>query len=147
LFFTKHSRPLSFVLSDASQPDRGNFYVIPSSHLVDKIEMPEGGKGQPAGALPVLAKPCAAVFFDRRLWHTASPNSSDITRKVLFYGYGYRWLRTKDDMTVQTLWEKSDPIRKQMLGYGVNCNGFYSPTDAEVPLRTWLKEHSPDEAK
>jgi ectoine hydroxylase-related dioxygenase (phytanoyl-CoA dioxygenase family) len=95
----------------------------------------------------VLVKPGTAVFFDRRLWHTASPNWSDITRKVLFFGYGYRWIRTKDDMTVQTLWEKSDPIRRQMLGYGVNCNGFYTPTDADVPLRTWLKEHSPDDVK
>ncbi|GAC1556602.1 MAG: hypothetical protein NVS2B7_32170 [Herpetosiphon sp.] len=33
------------------------------------------------------------------------------------YGYGYRWLRTKDDMTVQPLWESSDPIHCQLLGH------------------------------
>ncbi len=27
-----------------------------------------------------------------------------------------RWIRTKDDMTVQDLWPQSDPIRRQMLG-------------------------------
>jgi ectoine hydroxylase len=39
--------------------------------------------------------------------------------KVLFYGYGYRWIRTKDDMTVQSLWL----LRRQMLGWELNCNG------------------------
>ena len=120
--------------------------MIPGSHKNDTLIRPEGGEGQPEGAVPVLAKPGTAVLFDRRTWHTASPNWSDVTRKILFYGYGYRWIRTKDDMTVASLWEKSDPIRRQLLGWGVNANGFYSPTDEDVPLRVWLREHSPNEA-
>lgn len=141
------SLKVAYFLSDVSAPDRGNFWVVPNSHLRDEMPLPAGGVGQPPGARPVLARPGTAVFFDRRLWHAASPNWSDVTRKVLFYGYGYRWLRTKDDMTVQDLWEKSDPIRRQMLGWAVNCNGHYTPTDPDVPLREWLKEHSPEEAK
>jgi ectoine hydroxylase-related dioxygenase (phytanoyl-CoA dioxygenase family) len=146
-----HPRPrlslkVAYFLSDTGEEGRGNFWVIPGSHLYDTLERPEGGRGQPAGAVPVLAKPGTAVFFDRRLWHTASPNWSDITRKVLFYGYGYRWIRTKDDMTVESLWERSDPVRRQLLGWGVNANGHYSPTDEDVPLRGWLREHSPAEA-
>ena len=146
-----HPRPrlslkVAYFLSDASEPGRGNFWVIPNSHVSDTLERSPDGMGQPTGAVPVLAKPGTAVFFDRRLWHAASPNGSEVTRKVLFYGYGYRWLRTKDDMTVQTLWEQSDPIRRQMLGAGVNANGHYSPSDADVPLRVWLREHSPGEA-
>lgn len=141
------SLKVAYFLSDTSEEGRGNFWVIPGSHLNDDLTRPADGIGQPAGAAPVLAKPGTAVFFDRRLWHTASPNWSDVTRKILFTGYGYRWIRTKDDMTVQSLWEKSDPIRRQMLGAGVNCNGYYSPSDADVPLRVWLREHSPDEAK
>ena len=147
-----HPRPrlslkVAYFLSDTSEAGRGNFWVIPGSHLQDTLSLPPGGVGQPEGAVPVLAKPGTAVFFDRRLWHTASPNWSDVTRKVLFYGYGYRWIRTKDDMTVQSLWENSDPIRRQMLGWGVNANGHFSPSDEDVPLRVWLREHSPDEAK
>lgn len=146
-----HPRPrlslkVAYFLSDASEPGRGNFWVVPGSHRDDTQERTLDGIGQPEGAVPVLAKPGPAVFFDRRLWHSASPNWSDVTRKVLFYGYGYRWIRTKDDMTVQSLWERSDPIRKQMLGGGVNANGYYSPTDEDAPLRVWLREHSPDEA-
>lgn len=143
-----HPRPrlslkVAYFLSDTSEPGRGNFWVIPGSHLWDTLDRPADGMGQPAGAVPVLAKPGTAVFFDRRLWHTASPNWSNITRKVLFYGYGYRWIRTKDDMTVATLWEQSDPIRRQMLGWGVNCNGHYSPSEEDVPLRSWLRENQP----
>lgn len=141
------SLKVAYFLSDISEPGRGNFWIIPGSHRSDTLQKPEGGIGQPEGAIPVCVRPGTAVFFDRRLWHTASPNWSDITRKVLFYGYGYRWIRTKDDMTVQDLWERSDPIRRQLLGAGINCNGYYSPTDDDVPLRVWLREHSPDEAK
>ena len=147
-----HPRPrlslkVAYFLSDTSEEGRGNFWIIPGSHLDDTLTLPENREGQPEGAIPVRVKPGTAVFFDRRLWHTASPNWSDITRKILFYGYGYRWIRTKDDMTVQDLWPTSSPIRKQLLGYGTNCNGFYSPTDDDVPLRVWLREHSPDEAR
>jgi ectoine hydroxylase len=147
-----HPRPrlslkVAYFLSDTSEEGRGNFWIIPGSHLHDELQRPVDGNGQPEGAIPVRAKAGTAVFFDRRLWHTASPNWSDTTRKVLFYGYGYRWIRTKDDMTVQDLWPQCDAIQKQMLGWGVNCNGHYSPSDEDVPLRVWLREHAPDEAK
>ena len=147
-----HPRPrlslkVAYFLSDTSEEGRGNFWIIPGSHVQDELERPADGKGQPAGAVSVLAKPGTAVFFDRRLWHAASPNWSPVTRKILFYGYGYRWLRTKDDMTVQHLWAGSDPIRRQMLGWGVNYNGHYSPTDEDVPLCVWLRQHSPQDAK
>jgi ectoine hydroxylase len=146
-----HPRPrlslkVGYFLSDASGEGRGNFWVVPGSHLTDNLDLPKEGAGQPKGAVPVLAKPGTAVFFDRRLWHTATPNWSNITRKVLFYGYGYRWIRTKDDMTVRHLWQGSTPIRRQLLGDGVNANGYFNPTDADVPLRGWLREHCPEDA-
>ncbi|SDO24167.1 Ectoine hydroxylase-related dioxygenase, phytanoyl-CoA dioxygenase (PhyH) family [Paenibacillus sp. yr247] len=137
------SLKVAYFLSDLSEQGRGNFWIVPNSHLQNTIERPEGGYGQPVGAIPVCVKPGTAVIFDRRLWHSASPNWSDITRKVLFYGYGYRWIRTKDDMTVQDLWDQSEPVRRQLLGAGINCNGYYSPTAEEVPLRGWLEEHAP----
>jgi ectoine hydroxylase-related dioxygenase (phytanoyl-CoA dioxygenase family) len=146
-----HPRPrlslkVAYFLSDASEPGRGNFWVVPGSHLCDTLERPTEGFGQPEGAVPVLAKPGTAVFFDRRLWHSASPNWSDVSRKVLFYGYGYRWIRTKDDMTVQDLWPRCDPVRRQLLGDAVNANGRFTPTDADVPLRVWLRDHEPEAA-
>jgi ectoine hydroxylase len=49
-------------------------------------------------------------------------------------------------MTVRSLWPQSDAIRRQLLGDGTNANGYYSPTDPDVPLRGWLREHSPADA-
>ncbi len=135
---------VGYFLSDVSEEGRGNFWVIPGSHLNEHVSVPDGD-GQPEGAIPVLAAPGTAVIFDRRLWHAASPNWSDVTRKVLFYGYGHRWIRPKDEMTLSDFWADSDPVRKQILGYGTGANGFYSPTDEDVPLRAWLTEHSPAE--
>jgi ectoine hydroxylase len=128
-------------LSDCSEPGRGNFYILPGSHLWDKLEDRPTDGSLPEGALCVCSKPGDAVFFDRRLWHSRSENDSDITRKGLFYGYGYRWLRSKDDMTIpQDIFERNDPIRQQLLGGGTNANGHFSPKDADVPLKVWLEE-------
>ncbi len=91
----------------------------------------------------IRAKPGDAVFFDRRLWHARSENDSSITRKGLFYGYSYRWLRPKDDMTIPNkLFQISDPIRQQLLGSGTNANGYFSPKDVDVPLKVWLEEQN-----
>jgi ectoine hydroxylase len=139
------SLKVAYFLSDISEPGRGNFWIVPNSHLKNTMARPESGIGQLEGAIPVCVKPGTAVFFDRRLWHAASPNWSNVTRKVLFYGYGYRWIRTKDDMTVQDLYPKCDPIQRQLLGDGINCNGYYTPTDEEVPLKGWLMEHAPEQ--
>jgi ectoine hydroxylase len=69
-----------------------------------------------------------------------------MTRKVIWYGYSYRWLRPKDAMTVEHLYPRLDPIQRQILGDGTSANGTYDPTDADVPLRTWLQEHCPEAA-
>ncbi|SDS64291.1 phytanoyl-CoA dioxygenase family protein [Microlunatus soli] len=135
---------VAYFLSDVSEAGRGNFWVIPGSHKNEDVTIPDGD-GQPEGAVPVLAKPGMAVLFDRRLWHAASPNWSDITRKVLFYGYGHRWIKPKDEMTLSEYWDQSDPIRKQLLGYATSANGCYTPTEDDVPLRAWLAEHSPSD--
>jgi phytanoyl-CoA dioxygenase PhyH len=133
---------VAYFLTDTREPGRGNFYVIPGSHLQNRVEFPEDGVSEPEGAEPVCVGPGTAVFFDRRLWHSASPNSSDITRKVLFYGYSYRWLRPRDDMTVAHFMDRCDPIRRQLLGASPSGgHGYTSPTEEDVPLRTWLREH------
>jgi ectoine hydroxylase len=141
------SLKVGYFLEGDPAPGNGNLYIIPGSHLKNSISFPDDGLSDPPGAIPLSFAPGAAVLFDRRLWHSASANDGASTRKMLFYGYGYRWLRTKDDMTVQHLYPRLDPIRRQILGDGVNANGRFSPTDADVPLRLWLREHLPEAAE
>jgi ectoine hydroxylase len=136
------SLKVGYFLTDTRETDRGNFYVIPGSHLQNKIPFPPDGVSDPAGAVPVRVAAGSAVFFDRRLWHTPSPNRSDVTRKVLFYGYSYRWLRPRDDMSVAHFMDRCDPIRRQLLGASASGgHGYTSPTEEDVPLRVWIREH------
>ena len=147
-----HPRPrlslkIGFYLTDASQPDRGNTLVLPGSHLQDDLDCPADGVSNPEGAEPLCIKAGSAVIIDRRIWHSRSPNLWDQTRKVVWLGYSYRWLRAKDAMTVAHLYPELDPIRRQILGDGLSANGTYDPVDGDVPLRTWLREHCLEDAE
>ena len=135
------SLKVAFFLTDTSELGRANLYVIPGSHLLNKLPVDE--EKRPKGGLAVRARPGDAVFFDRRIWHASSPNTSSITRKVLFYGYSYRWLRPRDDMTVDHLMGRVDPIRRQLLGAAPSgWHGYSSPKPEDVPLRAWMQEHA-----
>lgn len=134
------SLKVAYFLTDTSELGRANLYVIPGSHLLNQLPLDEENK--PKGGLAVRAKPGDAVFFDRRIWHASSPNTSEIPRKVLFYGYSYRWLRPRDDMTVAHLMERVGPIRRQLLGAAPSgWHGYSSPKPQDVPLRMWIKEN------
>lgn len=133
------SLKIAYFLTDTSEPGRANLYVVPGSHLTNKLA--NVANGVPADGIPVLAKPGTAVFFDRRIFHASSPNTSRVTRKVLFYGYSYRWLRPRDDMTVAHYLDRCDPIQKQLLGASATGgHGYSSPQDADVPLRAWMRD-------
>ena len=72
---------------------------------------------------------------------------SAMSRKVLFYGYSFRWLRPRDNMTVAHYLERCDPIRQQLLGISPNGGlGYSSPSAEDVPLRAWMEAHLTPEA-
>ena len=141
------SLKVGFFITDVSVEGRGNFHVLPGSHLKNRLEYPQDSEANPDGATPVLVNAGDAVFFDRRLWHAAGINTSEFTRKALFYGYSYRWLKPRDNMTVGHYMAGADDVRKQLLGASPNGGfGFTSPTDEDVPLKVWLSEHIGPEA-
>jgi ectoine hydroxylase-related dioxygenase (phytanoyl-CoA dioxygenase family) len=135
---------VAFFLSDVSEPDRGGLRVIPGSHLLNTLprpERPELGFDEPRGAITILAPPGSAVIFDRRLWHARGANTSTVTRKALFVGYTYRWVRPRENGGRTGIdGEGLSPLRRQLLGYASNGLGYWLPGDDEVPLRTWLDE-------
>lgn len=100
-----HPRPrlsmkIAYVLSDLAEPRRGNMLVIPGSHRWDVLPRPKDGLTRPAEAVPMLARAGDAFVFDRRLWHSKTPNLSGITRRMLFFAYTYRWVRPRDDIEI-----------------------------------------------
>lgn len=137
------SLKVGYYLSDVSQPGRGNTLIVPGSHLQNEIDCPQDGQSNPEGAEPVCVPAGSAVIIDRRIWHSRSANESEAARKVIWYGYSYRWLRPKDAMTVEHLYPQLSPIQRQILGDGTSANGTYDPTDEDVPLKVWLEEHDP----
>lgn len=143
------SLKVGFFLTDCSQPGRGNFYVVPGSQLRKTMVFPDGNRRcELPGGVPVQVPAGSAVFFDRRLWHSTSANHWHSSRKVLFYGYSYRWLRPRDQVTVdERLNARLDPIRQQLFGASPTGNyGYTSPQEVDVPLKGWIETHVGAEA-
>ena len=135
------SLKIGFFLTDTLGSGCGNFNVIPGSHRYNTLSLPEDGISDPENALSICVPAGSAVFFDRRLWHSGSDNKSKQTRKVFFYGYSYRWLRPRDDMTVEHLMARCDPIQCQLLGTSTGGMGYTSPEPEDVPLKSWLEKY------
>jgi ectoine hydroxylase-related dioxygenase (phytanoyl-CoA dioxygenase family) len=129
------SLKVGYFLTDLPEPGMGNLAVVPGSHLLGRPH-----DAAPEGAVEIRAAAGDAVLFDRRLWHSASTNTSDATRVFVTYGYSYRWLRTKSAMDHAHLFERVDPIRRQLLGFSSTANGYFEPTDDDVPLRAWIRD-------
>ena len=146
---------LAYWLSDVSVEGRGNFKVVPGSHLKNWIEGPPRRDvewPEPEGAIEVLANPGDAVFFDRRIWHTRTNNYSDVTRKGMFFAYTLRWIAIRDEVEevrARPGFADLNPVQRQLLGeslhkprfehtYGDHQWGHYPET---TPLHGFLKDN------
>jgi ectoine hydroxylase len=144
---------LAYWLSDVSKSGRGNFTVVPGSHLTNRIDGPPRRDvlwPDPPGATAICAAPGDVVFFDRRLWHTRTSNYSEITRKGMFFAYSHRWGHSRDDNTalfMSSAYDTFTPIQRQLLGAplaapgqiaGDHQWGHYPQT---TPLYCYLEEH------
>jgi hypothetical protein len=147
------SLKIGYVLSDLSATGRGATKIIPGSHLWNTLPRPAdptADNPDPDGTVEISANPGDCFIFDRRLWHSRSANRSAYTRKMLFVGYTYRWIRPLDDMPIDragTWWASRTPVQRQLCGdaphtanhWGVNWNGY---VDEEIPLRKQLRERN-----
>jgi ectoine hydroxylase len=128
---------VAFFLTDLSEPGRGNFVVVPGSHLGPALRRPADDDNDIPGAVPILARPGTAVLFDRRLWHMRSENRGPLTRKALFYAYTYRWVRPRDDLVIPPERGRAmTPVRAQLLGAGASVIGHWFPEVEDAPLQT-----------
>lgn len=129
---------VAYLLSDQSEPGRGNTRVVPGSNRLIGPPAQAPDQPHPYGAIEIRGKAGDAFLFEQRTWHAVGPNLSDITRKSLFFGYGYRWVRAMDYQTPPThLLPLCSPIRRQLLGEVKTPMGVYLPQDEDVPLRAW----------
>jgi ectoine hydroxylase len=134
---------VAFFLSDTGAPGRGNFHVVPGSHLDDEPGWLETAKAEEVpGAKTILAPLGHAVIFDRRLWHSASANTWTESRKAIFFGYGYRWLAPRGPLNVEPFWKRLSPIQQQLCRKEPNdVHSYSTPRDDDVPLKLWIETH------
>lgn len=133
---------VAYLLSDQSEPGRGNTQVVPGSNRLTGRPAQAPDAPHPYGAMEILGQAGDAFLFEQRTWHAVGPNLSDITRKSLFLGYGYRWVRPMDYLTPPAdLLPQCDPTRRQLLGEVRTPMGVYLPQEEDVPLRAWWQAH------
>ena len=143
---------VGYYLSDVSLPESGQLCVIPGSHELD-YRLLANTTPPEESVFRVAVGPRSAVLFRTGLWHCVSPNFSQLTRKVLYYAYSYRWIQPSDYMTQSPeLVAASSPIQRQLLGACMSPRGplgsepetrpesfFWYYEDANLPIREWFE--------
>ncbi|WP_206109329.1 phytanoyl-CoA dioxygenase family protein [Paenibacillus sp. HB172176] len=131
-----------FILSDMSEPNRGNTKVIPGSHKQPYNPTHKDVSQQLDGEVQVCGKPGDVFIFPQNLWHAGSPNRSNFERRQLFIGYSPIWMRPIDyHVASEELLKDADPIRRQLLGViSDNKFNYYVPKDEMVPLKSMKLE-------
>ncbi len=137
---------ICYILSDMSEPNRGNTKIVPGSHLLPDYAPAQTNVDVPVdGEMQVCGKPGDVFIFPQNLWHAGAPNRSAFTRRQLFIGYSPIWMRPIDyHRASPALLEGADPIRRQLLGeISDNCFKYYVPEERMVPLKSlWLGDEA-----
>ena len=94
---------IAHFLTDCTEEGRANFWVVPGSQEMDTYDIPADGT-LPQHAVPVMVPQGGAVLFDRRLWHTASSNTTAIPRKAIFTEIRGRGLDSISQLTRSESW-------------------------------------------
>jgi len=130
---------ICYCLTDFHKPNSGMTLFARKTHLSSEALKIRKGKIDPEGVEVCDLKLNAgdAVLFENRIFHTAAPNRSERTSKVLMYGYAYRWMKPEVYLETpdETLLQKADPITRQLLG------GYRDVDTVPWALQRWAKTH------
>ena len=130
---------ICYCLTDFSEAQSGMTLMARGTHLrTEPLRIPKGGVD------PVDVEVCDlqlkagdALLFENRVFHTAAPNRSRRTSKVVIYGYAYRWMRP--EVYLESPDERrllgADPITRQLLG------GYRDIDTPPWALQTWAERH------
>jgi hypothetical protein len=117
-------------------PDDGATLVLPGSHLQpddSAIPSPATPEDVP-GAVPLACTAGSAYFFNGNLLHAPANNRGTVTRRVLLYNYGHKWMRMWRDHepSPRLAAAARTPMRRQLLG----LTPPYRGPDAELSAGT-----------
>lgn len=130
---------VGYCLTDFHEPNSGMTVMARGSHKKNTALALPKGKVDPTDVEVCDIKMNAgdALLFENRIYHTATPNRSNRTSKMLMYGYAYRWMKTEVYLEVpdKGLLGKADPVARQLLGE-------YRDVDTQPwALQRWAKRH------
>jgi ectoine hydroxylase len=146
---------VGYYLTDLRSPNSGCLCVVRGSHRFDYRLLADPAFRVPPSAIVRVEVPQgSAILFRTGVWHCATPNLSDRTRKVLYYAYTYRWVQSSDYVSqTAALIRRCTRIQRQLLGGVVTPSrnplgdapgrpsSFYwftRPTD--IPLLAWWEK-------
>ncbi|MFD5467857.1 phytanoyl-CoA dioxygenase family protein [Kitasatospora sp. NPDC127059] len=130
-------------LTDVTEPDSGNFLLIPGSHrkvptttnalcYMEELDEPLRRGVLPDEAVDVRAAPGDVLLFPYSLWHAVAPNTRQ-ERKTFILRYGQLWHRPHDYFNQpREVLERMSPRLRRMFGdFGdaAHPTDFYKPVD------------------
>ena len=128
-----------YCLTDFHETNSGMTLMARGTHLrPEPLQIPKG-EVDPLGVevKDLRLNAGDAFFFENRIFHTAAPNRSDRTSKVVIYGYAYRWM--KPEVYLEAPDEQQllnvDPITRQLLG------GYRDVDTPPWALERWARKH------
>src|SRR5690349_7678246 len=128
-----------YCLTDFHEPNSGMTLMARGTHLrTERLQIPKGAVDPHGVEVKDLQLNAGdALFFENRIFHTAAPNRSNRTSKVVIYGYAYRWMKPEvylenpDDGQLLHV----DAITRQLLG------GYRDVDTPPWALDRWAKLH------
>jgi ectoine hydroxylase len=145
---------VGYYLTDLTQHNSGAICVVRGSHRRVQKDAQSNYIIDPADIVEVNVQPGAAMLWRTALLHCVTPNLSNHARKVLYYGYHYRWIRPSDyDHQEPAVLAGCTPVQLQLLGElgtgQTNYNGddplvhpvsrYWRPTEEDIPLKAWAE--------
>jgi len=128
------SYKVGYLLSDLSEPGRGNTKVVPGSHVKADLRPPPDPALDPSGAIEVLGHPGDAFIFDMNTWHGHATNTSNVERRMAFISYSYLWTVAQDVIKpTGAVMREASQIRKQLFR-----KLYPRPVDTWIPTEEML---------
>jgi ectoine hydroxylase-related dioxygenase (phytanoyl-CoA dioxygenase family) len=108
---------VQFFLTDLTEPDTGNFMLVPGSHRAAFPEEELSSVSPPPGAIQIKARAGDAILFPWSLWHAVAPNRSRQARKSVAFRYGPMWSRPYDyEHLPSAILARMTPRRRRLFG-------------------------------
>ena len=127
-----------YCLTDFAAPNSGMTMMARGTHRNEMpLAIPAGAVDPPTVVDPLL-RAGDAILFENRTFHTAAPNLSQRTSKVMIYGYAYRWMKTDqylDPPDQQVLQRTTNAIDWQLLG------GYRNVDEIPQALIDWAEQY------